>query len=104
MTITDEGALTRPEEYRPPIRVKSEPPVYTERGQHSYFMDLAKASRGDGPAQDRLARHQRGVEARQVHADTSRAEAEGIEFRTNPNRTAGTGGEFSPPAWLIDKF
>lgn len=94
-----------------------EPATYTPLGRHSFFADLADASvRGDVEAKERLARHSRETEADQrvAHAaDEARlAAAVGyvqgtgydVEFRTNPNSTAGTGGEFIPPAWLIDRF
>lgn len=98
--------ITAPNEHRAPVVVRSEPLTYTERGQHSYFMDLARSSRGDWQSKERLARHQKEAESRAVQYDTARAaaEAEGIEFRVAPNTTDATGGEFAPPQWLIDKF
>jgi HK97 family phage major capsid protein len=67
------------------IIVRSEPLTYREGGAHSFFQDMAKAEIGDGAAAERMARHE-------------------VEMRTNPNSSAGTGGEFTVPTWLIDRF
>jgi HK97 family phage major capsid protein len=68
------------------VRVKSEPLTYREGGACSYFHDLARAQfGGDLEARNRLARH-------------------GEEMRTNPNTTAGTGGELTVPFWALGEF
>src|SRR5437899_9377064 len=56
----------------------------------------------DSAAAERLQRHQR-----EVAADVKmgvRSAAHHVEYRVNPNSTAGTGGEFDAPLWLIDRF
>ncbi len=57
----------------------------------SFFADLIHARRGDRNAADRLARNnsERGLESRALG---------------NTNATGGSGGVFSPPAWLVDEF
>ncbi len=57
----------------------------------SFFADLINARRGDRNAVDRLARNnsERGLESRALG---------------NTNATGGSGGEFAPPAWLVDEF
>jgi len=68
------------------VIVKSEPLTYERNAPHSFFLDVARASTlKDDDAIKRLARH-------------------GVETRTNPNGTLGTGGEFSPPGYLIENF
>jgi hypothetical protein len=71
-------------------RVTSEPLVYTREGRNSWFRDLAlyEATRDDD-ATERLTRYARECE---------------VEKRTTPNNTLGTGGEFTPPAWLEPLF
>jgi HK97 family phage major capsid protein len=58
--------------------------------EFGFFSDIVLAQRGDWAAVDRQRRYQ--------------AEARALEQRTNPNTTAGTGGEFAPPLWLVDKY
>lgn len=68
------------------VIVKREPLTYEEHSPHSFFADMLRAKgRQEPDSLERLERH-------------------AIEMRTNPNTTAGTGGEFAPPLWLIDKF
>jgi HK97 family phage major capsid protein len=57
----------------------------------SYFADLYNAQRGDADASDRLRRNNREV---------------GMESRAlgNTGATGGSGGEFAPPAWIIDQY
>ncbi len=57
----------------------------------SFFADLINARRGDRNAVDRLARNnsERGLESRALG---------------NTAATGGSGGEFAPPAWLVDEF
>jgi len=57
----------------------------------SYFADLYNAQRGDANASDRLRRNNREV---------------GMESRAlgNTGATGGSGGEFAPPAWIIDQY
>jgi len=72
-----------------PAVVKREPLTYEYHTQRSFFQDLALANRGDPDATSRLYRHQHEYE---------------VEKRVAPNTTTGTGGEFAPPMWAIDKF
>jgi len=60
-------------------------------GGSSFFADLIHSRRGDRNAADRLARNnsERGLESRALG---------------NTNTTGGSGGEFAPPAWLVDEF
>lgn len=63
----------------------SEPSVYSEHSERSYFLDLANAHiRNDQGAWDNLRRH-------------------AAEVRAN-DRVDGNGGEFVPPAWLTDLY
>lgn len=98
----------------PSVRVTSEPFTYRrdstdERGNGiSYFRDLYMRNK-DPQANDRLSRHtvemrdfkQRKAD-RALRAFKAGAEEHGFEYRVNPNPTPGTGGNFDPPAWLIE--
>jgi len=57
----------------------------------SFFRDVWTAQRGDADASDRLRRNAREV---------------GMESRAlgNTGATGGSGGEFAPPAWIIDQY
>lgn len=71
-----------------PVQIR-EKPIYSYGNGRSFFQDLALATlRNDDEARRRLALHQ--------EHDT--------EQRVNPNTTAGTGGEFAPPGWIISEF
>jgi HK97 family phage major capsid protein len=71
--------------------VTREAATYRPDGSHSFFADLCAVHRGqDFDAAQRLFRHEQETGA--------------VETRTNPNTTAGTGGEFAPPLWAIDHF
>jgi len=114
-----------------PARVVSEPVTYHHGGRSSYFLDLARATLGQGDgdggleaARGRLARHTAELEvelpARMARRDAAareqtdrelrregysrRARGSVFETRTNPNRTDGQGGYFVPPLWLIDEY
>jgi len=56
----------------------------------SFFADLADARRGDADAADRLRRN---------NAEVGETRALG-----NTGAVGGSGGDFAPPAWLIDKY
>lgn len=72
------------------IRV-AERRTYEPGNGRSYFLDVARANlRGDSEARQRLDRH-----AVELQSDP--------EFR-DLNRTDGTGGQFVPPAYLMDQF
>lgn len=89
--ISDEGRALLDElkdvrQPSPRIEV-NEPDIYNEHSRASFFADMARVKRDKDPeSTERLARHQQ------------------YETRTNPNSTAGTGGEFTVPAWVISKF
>ena len=72
----------------------TDPEMYPKGGDRSYFRDLYNARLNqDHDAADRLRRNTRAV-----------ADAPGKHGRTNPNTTAGTGGEFAPPLWSIEDW
>src|SRR3990170_3194191 len=69
----------------PAARITSEPETYRRGGQVSYFKDLALSQRsGDREAFERLDRNNKEVRALTT-VDTA-------------------GGEFVPPAWMIDQY
>lgn len=84
--------------------------VYSPTGPHSYYRDLLARETGRVASpgfRDRLEQH--GEQMVHVHEARARRvrqlEASGMfEFRTTPDRTDGTGGYFSPPAWLNELF
>lgn len=101
--------------------VRSEPMTYEKFGENSYFRDLGTIAASiiepvdPEPARQRLFRHAREVEVESRHdPDLARRlrEARAIpesdktdfEQRVNPNTTAGTGGEFVPPLWLVSQY
>ena len=65
---------------------------------------------GAGAARERLGQHlkEMSIEARNKRVSrtlyTSGFLRPGQEIRTNPSTTAGTGGEFVPPLWLVSQF
>lgn len=73
-------------------RVTNEPAVYRRGGEHSWFGDMARVQRHDATASAAAERLVRGSQ--------QAAEQRAIDLTT----TAGTGGEFAPPAWIIDEF
>jgi HK97 family phage major capsid protein len=70
------------------VEVVSEPLTYrADRSDVSFFQDLIAFQRGErGDTARRLERHAREHE---------------LETRIHPDRTAGAGGSFAPPLWLI---
>lgn len=70
--------------------VKREARTYEEHGSASFVRDMVAAMlRNDRNSWERLYRHQQ----------------EGaIESRTTPSTTDGQGGEFVPPAWLVNQY
>lgn len=67
--------------------------TYNEQTTDSFFVDLARSRRQGDPngfdARNRLTQHRKEMD---------------VENRTNPRAALGTGGEFTPPLWVIDKF
>lgn len=92
------------------VTVRSEPRTYEADGRFSYFRDML-AARSDSAARSRLDRHatearvDATVRERRANAAFDRALSDlggTAENRTNPSTVPGQGGEFTPPAWLID--
>jgi HK97 family phage major capsid protein len=91
------------------------PSIYGEK--RSYFLDIATVSAGGQAYGDREeasarlhqhakeveieARSDRDLEARLYEMRMTPAS---LEARVNPNTTAGTGGEFVPPLWLVSQY
>lgn len=68
--------------------------TYTKTSQRSYFKDLSDVALGldpSGEAQERLRRHAQDVRTLP-------------EYRTALNTTSGTGGTFTPPAYLLSEY
>ena len=107
--------------------IRREPGVYrrdASRDEPSYLRDLAAfmvpmaSSLGIRPedARQRLARNweevQRDADQGDDKAFASRivnevrrwGQVPDVEQRVNPNTTAGTGGEFVPPLWLVSQY
>ncbi|MEB0264366.1 phage major capsid protein [Cryobacterium sp. 10I5] len=70
--------------------------VYVQNGRESYFKDLLEARSGNSGACERLDRHSRQFN------DTLRQK--NITELRAINTSAGSGGEFAPPLWLIDDY
>jgi len=112
-----------------PAVVRSEPGVYRRdafvgAGEPSYLRDLAAAmvphasSLGIHPedARSRLAQNYKEIERDAESGDQKQfasrivdevrrwGDAPDVEARVNPNTTAGTGGEFVPPLWLVSQY
>ena len=95
-----------------PAVVRSEPMTYAEHNRStSYLRDLAaiqvpQSGLDAQGAMERMARHAREieVEARKDPEVAIRWREAGMEARVNPNTTAGTGGEFVPPLWLVNQY
>ena len=74
----------------PRICVTGEKLTYERGNGRSVFADLARSSlTADTEAQARLAAHNREMQ---------------VEMRTNPNQTAGQGGEFIAPIWMQEEW
>jgi HK97 family phage major capsid protein len=68
------------------------PLIYTEHGDHSYFLDMAREKMGHGNA---------ALEKRLLdHANQVRLHSAYSEYRTGINTTDGTAGYAVPPDWL----
>ena len=70
--------------------------IYNPESRDSYFFDLYKSGIGDSGARERLDRHSRQFRDAARISDVP-------ELRSS-STTAGAGGEFAPPIWLIDKY
>lgn len=101
--------------------VRSEPMTYDKFGGNGYFRDLAtmaaasmEPTRAAEAAEARARMNQHGKEVeiesrrdprlaerlREIRATPQSLQ----EKRVNPNTTAGTGGEFVPPLWLVSQY
>jgi HK97 family phage major capsid protein len=80
----ESGAKPQRVEVKEPLTYRSP----KEGGQHSFFNDLRAANQGDAIALERLNRH----------ASEMRVEKRDL------SSTAGAGGEFIPPLWLMDRW
>jgi HK97 family phage major capsid protein len=116
---------------QPRAVITSEPRTYGQDQRHSYFLDLARVTLGQGDgdggleaARSRLTRHAKELDvelpAREARRDQASREGtdrelrrdgykrrdrdNAFEKRVNPNRTDGQGGNFVPPLWLIDDY
>lgn len=70
----------------------NEQALYTKHGHNRFFRDVYDAALGDSRAQERLHRHE---------DQDVRSLPEYQEYRTGLNTTSGTGGSFTPPAYLL---
>lgn len=88
------------------VEVIREELTYRKGAERSYFKDVVAHEEGDVAATERLVQHEREIADEMERRDRrARESAPGeVEFRTNPNRTAGQGGNFAPPLWIIDEF
>lgn len=88
--------------------IKSEPLTYDEHAPVSFFQDVVRSSRGlDAAAEGRLERHAK--EMRVISEERNQRayralRAGDFEYRVEPGTTPGTGGYFTPPAWLNQLF
>lgn len=126
-----EGAVKFGTTREPVATITSEPRVYDPAARHSYFLDLARISLGQGDgdggvgaARERMQRHEAELRvelpAREAARDAAaraqndahfsreglsdRARETMFEKRVNPNRTDGQGGFFVPPLWIMDEY
>lgn len=98
----DEGLEPRSNERR--VRIVSEPLTYAVGAPASYFRDLALSEiNEDTAATARLRRHADEMEKELPDFEARARTVDGMEYRVNPNRTAGQGGNFAPPLWLIEQ-
>jgi HK97 family phage major capsid protein len=70
--------------------------IYNPESQNSYFKDMLDARNGNSGAQERLERHSKAF-----NDHVSRSSSKEVRALTT---TAGAGGEFSPPVWLINDY
>ena len=97
-----------------PAVVRREPLTYEKHLRVSYFKDLFFRS-ADPAAEARLQRHGQEMDVLEAEQAAEAARGlrremepggvlEGLELRTTPNTTQGTGGYFTPPKWLNEMF
>jgi hypothetical protein len=89
------------------IEVTREPLTYEPAGQHSYFRDrILLALVDDRRAQARLRQHQTEMRTLLAERDTAAREAAargGVQLRATTIADS-SGGQMSPPLWLIDQM
>lgn len=88
------------------IEVLSEPLTYRQDVPYSYFRDLALEGR-DASAADRLARHREEmthIELLQLKMALDQLNANGLEYRVQPDTAPGNGGNFTMPLWINQMF
>jgi HK97 family phage major capsid protein len=109
--------------YAGELVIRAEQLTYAQHSEHSYFRDLASVAARQvsgspvsgeeaDAAERRLKKHHKEieVEARSnprvalAMREVRQTPASLREQRVNPNTTAGTGGEFVPPLWLVDQY
>jgi HK97 family phage major capsid protein len=73
----------------------NEQATYVKGGHNRFFLDVMDATLGDTAAQERLRRHE---------LQDVRSLPEYQEYRTTLNTTTGTGGSFTPPAYLLAEW
>jgi hypothetical protein len=91
------------------VEVKSEPLTYERHNSGvSFFRDLLDAElKRDTASRDRLDHHRSEMDVISKEREKrarSAIQAGGFEYRVEPNTTPGTGGNFSPPLWLVELF
>lgn len=88
------------------IEVLWEPLTYRQDVRHSYFRDLALQANDLG-AVDRLRRHgeeMAHLTQRRTQQSLQRMQDADLEYRVNPDTTAGTGGYLTVPLWINQMF
>lgn len=98
------------------------PMTYEQYGRNGYFRDLGTIAQSMAepvdpePARRRLFQHAKEIEIesrtnpvlermlREVRSTPDSIAQSDFEARVNPNTTAGTGGEFVPPLWLVAMY
>ena len=98
--------------YGVPARVISEPFTYRrDDSTVSYIADRYRAAKGNQVSKARLQRHAQemdGYRAEKLRhapkAPERLSDGQEIEYRVNPSVITGQGGEFAPPAWVIEDF
>jgi hypothetical protein len=86
------------------VSITDEPFTYRQDVSASFFHDVLIGGPGASRRLERHATEMRAVRAvRELEARRSIASA-GFEYRVEPNRTPGQGGNFAPPAWLNQYF
>lgn len=88
------------------VEVVKEEQTYRPDVARSMFKDMVDAERGDYGAAERLRRHASETSDWLEKRDGAawQVKPNDVEYRVNPNRTPGQGGNFAPPLWIIEQF